>query len=184
MKLTQAQETFIINVHKGMSQYDAYLDAYPSARKWKRSTVDSRASELMNNGKIIVRYDELKDKVVERMLDTVEVNLKNVLQELSLLAFSDPAALFDKNGQLIPISQLPEEVSRTISEVNTSVKMVGRGEDAEPYEITKIKQHDKKGSLDMMLKHLGGYAADNKLTVDGEVRVKLGFKHFYKKNNE
>ena len=169
-KLTQKQETFIVNVHKGMTQYDAYLDAYPKSAKWKRKGVDDNAYKLMQTTEIIQRHDELKAMVVERMLDTVEVNMKNVLQELSLLAFSDPAKLFDENGHLIPICELPEEVSRTISEINTSVKMVGRGEDAEPYEITKIKQHDKKGSLDMLVKHLGGYEKDNVLEVNGAVQ--------------
>ena len=167
-----------------MSQREAYLDAYPSSRKWKIATVDSRASELMVNGKVVGRYAELKAIVVDRMLDTVEVNLKNVLEELSLLAFSDPAKLYNSHGQLIPIQDLPEEVSRTIAEVTTSVRMIGKGEDAEPYEITKVKQHDKRGSLDMMMKHIGGYEKNNKIDVTHKGKINLGFADFYGDDSE
>ena len=57
-RLTPQQEVFVDEILKGTTQYAAYLKAYPKATKWKRNTVDSRASVLMNNKKIIKRLQQ------------------------------------------------------------------------------------------------------------------------------
>ena len=44
----------------GKTQYQAYLDAYPRANKWARNSVDSLASQLMQNTKIVQRLQELR----------------------------------------------------------------------------------------------------------------------------
>ena len=166
MKLTAKREIFIVNVFQGMSQAQAYREAYPKSKKWKSNAVESNASTLMKNTKVLQRYEELRAMKVEKAVVTADM----VIAELALLAFSDPAKLFNSHGHLIPIQDLPEEVSRTISEVTTTIKSVGKGDDAEPYEVTKIKQHDKKGSLDLLGRHFGIYELDNKLKVEHEVR--------------
>ena len=43
----------------GKSQRKAYLEAFPSARKWKDSTVDSKACNLEKTEKISARLKEL-----------------------------------------------------------------------------------------------------------------------------
>ena len=47
----------------GKSQRVAYREAYPSSRKWKDKNVDSRASNLLKNDKVLARYLELKDEI-------------------------------------------------------------------------------------------------------------------------
>ncbi len=69
--LTQKQENFIVNIHSGMSQYEAYLSAYPSAKKWKRECVDIEGSKLMKNPKVVLRYEKLKEKVAEKVTITL-----------------------------------------------------------------------------------------------------------------
>lgn len=61
--LTSKQEKFVNNLVKGMSQRIAYRDAYPSSKKWKDEIVDSKASTLLKNGKVMERYNELIGKV-------------------------------------------------------------------------------------------------------------------------
>lgn len=60
IKLTPKQETFIDNILQGKTQYESYILAYPKAENWQRNTVDSRASVLMNNKKILKRLQELR----------------------------------------------------------------------------------------------------------------------------
>ena len=61
-------EKFIQNIVSGMSQRQAYREAFPSAKKWKDSVVDSRASDLFS-GKVLVRYQELiKQQETEALL--------------------------------------------------------------------------------------------------------------------
>ena len=57
-KLTTKQELFVQNLVAGQSQRQAYRKAY-KADKMKDETVDARASELLKNGKVAVRYREL-----------------------------------------------------------------------------------------------------------------------------
>ena len=58
--LTMKQERYVQNLVKGMSQREAYKDAYKC--KYKDYAIDNRASELFKKGEIQVRYKELIDK--------------------------------------------------------------------------------------------------------------------------
>lgn len=58
-KLTPKQELFVQGIITGLSQRQAYRQAYPSAVKWRDKVVDNKASELLKNGEVLVRYREL-----------------------------------------------------------------------------------------------------------------------------
>ena len=58
-KLTPKQELFVQGIISGLSQRQAYRQAYPSANKWRGNVVDNKASELLKNGEVLVRYREL-----------------------------------------------------------------------------------------------------------------------------
>ena len=45
----------------GLSQRKAYRVAYPKSEKWKDTTVDSKASNLEKEDKVLARYQELKE---------------------------------------------------------------------------------------------------------------------------
>ncbi|WP_330163172.1 terminase small subunit [Streptococcus pneumoniae] len=54
-RLTPKQELFVQGIISGLSQRQAYRKAY-KAEKMSDETVDSKASELLKNGKVTVRY--------------------------------------------------------------------------------------------------------------------------------
>ena len=58
-KLTPKREEFCEQIMMGKSQYEAYITAYPKAKKWKRNSVDVQASLLMDDEKIKARLKEL-----------------------------------------------------------------------------------------------------------------------------
>ena len=58
-KLTPKQELFVQGIISGLSQRQAYRQAFPNSKKWKDSTVDSNASRLLQNSKVLARYREL-----------------------------------------------------------------------------------------------------------------------------
>ncbi|MDO4721416.1 MAG: hypothetical protein Q4A78_12190 [Peptostreptococcaceae bacterium] len=68
MKLSSKQELFVQEIIKGKSQREAYYIAYPKSKKWKVQNVDSRASNLLKNTKVLARYQELKEKSKDRAL--------------------------------------------------------------------------------------------------------------------
>lgn len=83
--LTQKQETFCLAYMKTGNASEAYRRAYDAARM-KPETVNRKAKELLDNGKIRARLDELRKPVVDAAQITYESHLTR-LKELSDAAF-------------------------------------------------------------------------------------------------
>ena len=80
--LTPKQERFVQNIVSGMSQRQAYKDAY-NAENMKDETIDSEACILFNDQKISKRYKELIDKLEEDTLMTAREK-RRMLKEMAL----------------------------------------------------------------------------------------------------
>jgi len=78
-KLTAKQEAFAQAIADGMGQADAYRMAY-DAGNMKDSTIYSKASVLMSDGKITARVAELKAQVADKQLWTREMSVKGLIQ--------------------------------------------------------------------------------------------------------
>jgi len=81
MELTNKQDKFAQGVASGMTGADAYRAAY-SAGKMKAETIQKRASELMRNGEVTGRVDELRKPIIEAVGLTLAVHLSR-LDDLS-----------------------------------------------------------------------------------------------------
>ena len=73
--VTPKQERFVQNIIKGMSQREAYRDAYPK-NKSKDEVIDVKACELLKNGKVKVRYEELLKRLEDKAIMTAEERMK------------------------------------------------------------------------------------------------------------
>ena len=49
---------------KGKSQREAYRIAYPKSVNWADNVVDVKASELFKNGNVLVRYNQINDRLI------------------------------------------------------------------------------------------------------------------------
>lgn len=78
MSLTPKQEKFIQGVVSGLSQREAYKQAY-NATKMKTETIDKKASELFSKGEIRGRYEELLNEFKEKALYTREEATNDLL---------------------------------------------------------------------------------------------------------
>lgn len=76
--LTPKQQKFVDNILQGKTQYESYLIAYPIAKNWQRNTVDSRASVLMTNKKIIKRLEEAGYKQEKKIMWTRQKALETI----------------------------------------------------------------------------------------------------------
>ena len=85
MKLTEKQERFCQALVAGETQRAAYRIAYPSSKKWLDKTVDSRASDLANNRKILGRCEELRKPIIEKARYSLEEHV-DFLRKLAILA--------------------------------------------------------------------------------------------------
>ncbi len=82
--LTPKQEKYVQNLIKGMSQREAYKNSY-NANNMKDTTIDKKASELFQKGKIRGRYDEL----VKRLEDTAIMDAQERMKWLTKVVKGD-----------------------------------------------------------------------------------------------
>lgn len=163
-RLTDKQEKFVQELIKGKTQREAYKIAY-GASKMKENTIDRKASELMNNGKIRARYNELKNKVIKRAEEECIVTATEVLSELKRIGFADIKDFLsfktaktvvgtdDETGepiidfkQIIDILDSDEIDGRAIQEISMSAKGT-----------FSFKLHDKMNALEKLGRYLGMY---------------------------
>jgi hypothetical protein len=75
MALTGKQELFAQSVAAGMTQADAYRTAY-NAAGMKTDTIHVKASELMRNGKVSDRVENLRTELAEKGLWSREQSIE------------------------------------------------------------------------------------------------------------
>jgi len=74
--LTQKQETFCLAIVSGMKPSEAYKKAY-NATNMKPATISVKANELLANGNVTVRIEQLRKPVVEK----VQYDLEQAMSE-------------------------------------------------------------------------------------------------------
>ena len=136
--LTKPQEIFIQELLKGNTQRQAYLKAYPSKKKWKESSLDTAASNLLKNAKVKTRYEQLlnnmrkkeqektmwtREQSIETLRYVIDVNKKD-LDRINK-AFEEELELLQKqieenpeNAAVLVQLMLKQRKSRRASQVN------------------------------------------------------------------
>ena len=108
----------------------------------------------------------LKDAKVQAILskrtgevfDTFQITTERTLRELARLAYSDIRKLFNEDGSMKAINELDDDTAAAIASIETDEIRV----DGTVVGYTrKIKLNDKRGALDMAMKHRGLYELDN-----------------------
>jgi phage terminase small subunit len=78
-KLTIKQEKFAQGLFAGLSQREAYKQAY-DCKKMTDKTIDEAACKLANDSKVITRIKELTDELKAKNMVTVEWVLKRLVE--------------------------------------------------------------------------------------------------------
>jgi phage terminase small subunit len=128
-------------------------------------TAKQTGARLLTNKYIATRVNELQAAIAEAVGVTAEM----VVKELCKLAFTDLKDVVDFNGKKprikSPMELADPEKLGAISEFTeiTNGNKVTR----------RIKMHDKKGSLELLGRHLGMFNDKLSLPVSGEVIHKI-----------
>jgi len=69
-------EKFAQELVQGTSQRKAYRVAFPKSVKWKDETVDSKASVLAKNDKVLARVKELQDEISSKAIMSAQERLE------------------------------------------------------------------------------------------------------------
>lgn len=120
----------------------------------KRAGYASTQRSAEVQGSLLLRNPEVRrciDEALARRAARVEVKADDILRELLRLAMVDIGEAFDEEGRLKPIKDIPPDVRRAISGVDVTEIM----EDGRPVGLLKkVRLWDKKGSLELLGKHL------------------------------
>lgn len=78
MSLTAKQEKFIQGIVSGLSQREAYKQAY-NTNKMKDETIDVKASKMFNMDKVRIRYQELISEFKDKALYSREEAVNDLI---------------------------------------------------------------------------------------------------------
>lgn len=128
--LTAKQEKFIQNIVKGMSQREAYKDAY-DAEGMNDAVIDTEACLLMKNPKITKRYKELVDAIAKPTIMTAQERLEyltGIIMDIQKEQGEVPADLNTKIRAIDIMNKMQGEYIQKIeadvnSEVNITIEL-------------------------------------------------------------
>jgi phage terminase small subunit len=156
-KLTIKQEAFAQAYIETGNASEAYRRAY-NAGKMKPATVNRKAVELLENGKITARIAELQAGHQKRH----EVTVDRIVQEYAKIGFAnmlDYVTVDNNGGAYVDLSKLDRDQAAAIQEITVEHLQARDAEDGSGTKIpvikTKFKLADKKSALDSLGKHLG-----------------------------
>ena len=134
--LTAKQEKFVQNLIKGMSQREAYRDAYPNDKSTDE-TVDKNACNLLNNNsKVLSRYNELLQKAEDNAIMNA-IERKKWLTKVIKGEIKDKEPVFHDGD--VTIAEVETNVNTKIKAIDTLNKM-----DGEYIEKLKLSSDDDK----------------------------------------
>ena len=131
--LTPKQERFIQNIVSGMTQRQAYKEAFQV--DYDENAIDSNASTLFNSTKVQQRYKELMDKLEdeaimsarERMIwlsDVVKGKVKHTSYGTNGEAYENEAYIGDKLRAIDTLNKMSGEyVTKIDADVNSDVNI-------------------------------------------------------------
>lgn len=171
--LTPKQEAFVRAYIETGNASEAYRRAYDASRM-KDTTVHVKASELLADGKVAVRLNELQEIHQKRH----EVTVDRIINELARIGFADIRKAVKWHGHLVKEEDNPDGgdvlvIKNTYSNHVSLISSEDLDDDTaaaisevsqSPTGGLKIKLHDKQAALVNMGKHLGIFREVHEVT--------------------
>lgn len=144
--LTPKQDRFAQLLGSGLSQAEAYRQAYPASQKWTPKAVMTQASLLASHKDVHRRVSEIQTVAAEK----AGLVGAEILLELKRMAQSDIAGIMGEDGRV----KLPHELDPVTRAAVASFKI-------DEYGRIEYKFWDKNSAIDKAMKHLGLFEKDN-----------------------
>lgn len=157
-KLTARQEQFVKEYLIDLNGTQAATRAGFSAK-----TANEQAVRLLANVSVRSAIEQAQTQRTEK----VELTQERVLLELKRLALFDIRKIFNADGTLKRVVDLDDDTAAAIM----SVEMVEIGTDGQLAISKKFKASDKKGALELTMRHMGMLNDKLELTMP-TVRIK------------
>lgn len=120
---------------------------------YSAKTAGSQGQRLLKDVEISTRIADRAKSVANKYELTTELAARSIVQELRF----DPAKLYDKDGQLKPITDLDEDTRMALS----SIEFEQHGNTEAPVYVRKVKWAARATAREQLMKHLGMFERDN-----------------------
>lgn len=120
---------------------------------YSENTAYSIGHENLRKPDLQERIQKLKEERSKR----TKITADRVLQELAKIGFADIRQLFTSGGHLVSPENLGDEIAGAVSSIEVVTRMSAEQDDNGnqlPESVNKIRLSDKKGSLELLGKHL------------------------------
>lgn len=153
-KLTPKQKRFC-------EEYVIDLNATQAAIRsgYSKKTASVIAEQVLRKLEVQNYISELKNQIAERN----QITIDECVQLLANIARLDILDLFNEEGGLKRIHDIPKEARTAIASIESEQLFdYVDGEKIPAGVLKKIRTISKEGAIDKLLKHLGGYEKDNR----------------------
>lgn len=149
---------------KFVDEYLIDLNATKAAIRagYSEKTADQQACQML-------KKTQVASAIANRMRDRevrTEITQDRVLKEVARLAFLDIRKAFNEDGSLKPINQLDDDTAAAVAGLDVSE--ISAGDNAVIGALKKIRLSEKKGALELLMRHLGMLNDKMKLQGDAE----------------
>ncbi|MFC3227351.1 terminase small subunit [Marinibaculum pumilum] len=156
--MTPKQKRFVASYLVTGNATQAAIDA-----GYSEKTAARIGSENLRKPVIASEIAEAEARRAER----VEINADQVVLELRRIGMSDPRALFDADGRLLPVKDWPDDIARAVSSFEVVTKRIPGTDPVEVEHVAKVRFWPKTDALGLLGKHLGMFVNRHELTGKG-----------------
>ena len=159
-KMTPKQQKFI-------KEYLVDLNATQAAIRsgYSKKTANRIGPELLVKTCIQEAVQVARLKIEKK----TDITIEKCLKEYAKIAFLNIKQAFNDDGTIKDIHEIPDNVAEAMAGLETSTI---RTDDNKFGTLHKIKISDKKGALDSIMRHLGGFEDKIKCEHTGELILK------------
>lgn len=131
---------------------------------YAKSRAKQTASELLANPAVQYHLASRRRAVRDEIQLDAALDRNRILLELVRIAYFDIRKLYGDDGELLPVSEWPDDAAAAVTSLESLEQKGPEGEVLGL--IRKIKQESKLAALDKLMRHLGLYEADNRQGAD------------------
>lgn len=156
--LTERKRAFVAEYLKTRNGTQSAIKAGYSAK-----TAQQCSSRLLREPVIAAAIAKIQTAAMEKAQVDCGITLERTLREIARIAYFDPRKMFAADGRPLALHELDDDTAAVVAGLDVLEEWSGSGDDRVLVgNIKKWKLADKKGALDMLMKHQDGYNAENK----------------------
>jgi phage terminase small subunit len=109
------------------------------------------------------RINAGRAQVHQVIAERTGIQLSDLVKLLAQLATFDIGLMYDENGNLKPLNEIPERERLAIESLDVEEVYEGRGHERQQVAtVRKVRTSKRNEAIDKLMRHLGGYELDNK----------------------